>query len=81
MHRKPEGELRVLVFQAGCLDRAAVHFDDALDDIQSETRAFDVEAAGFVHLVELLEHAVDLLGRDALAAVADGDVDLLHIVK
>ena len=80
MHRNPEGELRVLVFQAGRLDTAAVHLDNALGDIQPESCALDVVTAGFIDLVEPLENAFNLLGGNALAAVADRDIDLLHIV-
>ena len=64
---------------ASCRYLASVQLDHRLDEVKPHARALDVVAAGFVDLVEALEYLVYLLTRDAAAAVADLDYDLLGV--
>ena len=52
-------------------DRAAVHFDDALDERQPDAEAAARSAAGAIGLAEHVEHARQHLRMNADAGVAD----------
>ena len=73
--RHGEGELRLAV-PAGDADIFAVAAYDGLNDVQAQTPAVPVLGAGFVQLVEPVKDQRQLLRRDGVAVVADGDVGL-----
>lgn len=58
---------------AGDGNTAVMRFDDAVDDGEAETSAFDFFGFGGVDAVELVEDEGEVGGGDADAAVADGE--------
>ena len=57
-------------------DPAAVRFDDPLDQAQAEAGALDLRRDDVGRAIERLEDARLLGGRDADAAIGDGDADI-----
>src|SRR5262249_35738371 len=73
--RQPQGEGRSDADRGVDVDAAAVVDRDVLDDGEAEPGATGVPRAGLVGAVEPFEDAVEVLGRDADALVADRDID------
>src|SRR5262249_24744976 len=73
--RKIDGERASLARNAVDLERAAMMVDDVLDDGEPKTRAAKVARTGSVDPVESLGQARDVLARNAVALVVDGDGD------
>ena len=60
-------------------DGLPVHSQQRFDEIEPETGALAVEAAGFVDLIEPIEDMWQIFGGNACAGVADGDAVLLAV--
>ncbi len=56
-------------------DGAAVGEHDVFGDGEAETGASGLAGAGFIHAIEALEQAWEMLGRDARAEVPNGEFD------
>ena len=56
-------------------DSATVHLYESPHDRQTQPRATHVARAGSIHLVEGLEDAANLTGRDTLARVLNPEMD------
>src|SRR5262249_18431559 len=69
--RKRDGELRSSFRTVGGTDLTAHVLDDAVGDREPEPKPFSDRLGG----VEGIEHAIDLVGRNAVAVVGDGDRD------
>src|SRR5512136_1424197 len=65
---------RAYAYNTFGMNHAAMRFDDLLDDGQPQAQTA-AALTRLVHLVEPLENAAEVLGRDAAAAVADGHFD------
>ena len=55
------------------LDRAAVRFGDAGDEVQPEAAPLNLARHRFAAAIERLEDVLAILGRDAEAAIRHGD--------
>src|SRR5688572_32304838 len=75
-NRKRNGERRSPARRALEADRAAVQLDEALGQRESQPRAFRLAQVIVPNLPELLEYQRLVLGRDADACVAHGDLDV-----
>ena len=71
--RQRDDHVAALRLAALGADRAAVQLDDPARDRQPEARPAAVGAAAPVAAVKALEHAVQLIRRDARAVVVDLD--------
>src|SRR6185437_7483900 len=72
-HRQVDGEDRALAQLALDVECAAVVAHDVLDDGEAEPGAAQLARAGGIDAVEALGEPRQVLARDALAMVADGD--------
>ena len=75
--REGESKFRSAVL-AGNGDILSVAVDHILDDVKTQTPAVPVLGAGFVQLVEPVEHQRQLLRRDGLALVGDGYIGFVR---
>ena len=77
IRRQPDLERRASLGRVGGRHRSAVPLDDRPDDREAESAAGRHSGAGArrVHLVEAIEDARQVLGRNARAGVAHGDAD------
>ena len=75
--RQSESKAAAFARFAPDVDRAAVRFDDAARDRQSQSGAAAVARARFFAAKERLEDVRQVLGRDAIAGIDDLDLDLL----
>src|SRR5262249_7703452 len=76
LDRDREGEARPLAERRGDLDLAAVELDEALDDREAEPGALLALGRLAAALLVAAEELREVLGRDPLAGVLDGDLDL-----
>src|SRR5262249_28594758 len=70
LQREPDGGRRACSRCAGQVELAAVRLDERARDRQAEPRATVVARAVAIGAVEAMEDALEVGGRDALAAVA-----------